>query len=207
MCATLFFVAPEFTVQSSPSYRSLEVVLPSARALRAQQVELTQRRAETLRAISHELQAAMALGHDSCILHFSEGWRTRALEQAGYQVSRAPAHYGEERFLVYFGDRDASERSALLQSHERPDGPSAAEHDRYIPASPPSPSVYTRSVYNHSPPLIVPPLAPEPVRPPFARAQTQPGASSQRTPRPDRSVGFASDVAAGAYVPSPGQRF
>ncbi|RYF52406.1 MAG: hypothetical protein EOO38_00275 [Cytophagaceae bacterium] len=206
----------EFTIQSAPQYRSLEVVLPSARSLRAQQADLTQRRAESLRAIAQELQAAMAQGHDSCIMEFAEGWRERALTQAGYDVQRAPAHYGPSRWFIYFGDRDAAERSALIESFERPDGPSATERDAYIPRSPPSPSVYTRSVYmaprqvTPPAPVTVPPIIQSPLaaRPPFDRGHTVPGPEYRSVPqRPERGVAFEQDVRAGAYTPRPGGRF
>lgn len=204
----------EFTVRSSPTYRSLEVVLPSAHDLRRQQQELATRRGEVLRDIGQELRAAMAQGHDSCILHFpsgASGWRERALLQAGYDVQRmSHEQYGPDRFLIYFGDRNATERALLNEDMLRPDGaPVAPSMDTFVRGGPPSPSVYTRSIYiPPSPPPTQPPIAPVPSRPPFDRAQTVPGPEYRSAPqRPERGVAFDQDVRGGNYTPRPGQRF
>lgn len=200
----------EFTIRSSPTYRSLEAVLPSAEALRSQQQELTLRRGQVLRAIGEELRAAMAEGYDSVTLTLGSGeWRQRALVQAGYEVMPAPAETGMQgdRFIIYFGERNAADRSELLQSMARPDG--APQITPHRPPSPPSPSIYTRSVFvPPSPPLMEPPIAPTPARPPFARGQTVPGPEYRSAPqRPERGVAFEQDVRAGAYTPRPGGKF
>lgn len=201
----------EFTIRSSPTYRSLDAVLPSAAALRTQQQDLTTRRGQVLRAIGEELRNAMAQGLDAVVLQMTPGWRERALEQAGYEVTPAPAHMGADRFVIYFGDRDAADKASYLATLERPDGaPAVIPSSRYAAPSPPSPSIYARTVFENPspPPVAAPPLAPAPVRPPFDRGHTVPGPEYQSVPRrPERGVAFDQDVRAGAYTPRPGGRF
>lgn len=192
---------------SSPSYRALDAILPSAETLRAQQRELILRRAEVLRAIGQELSSAMAQGHDAVLLRMNPGWRERALRQQGFEVT--PARTGApDAFVVYFGDRDTSDKSALLRALERPPQ-SASAPPLTRPPSPPSPSVYAQSVcVPASPPPSSAPQRPLPERPPFDRGHTVPGPEYRSVNRmPERTVAFEADVRNGAYTPAPGRRF